>query len=236
MIITKPPTSLHPKELDNQRSLIMINAVPIISASASVLNSAFKVTGLAFQLHGVPDEIRHALELINGVEGDINDARRFLRENEETVDDQLRKRVNKAIDAAERARIAIGKTVEACRVDMDGAEDNASSSSTHRRKKTVAIHHRLTWVLRDRESFKSKERNLEYAHSALLACISEMNLLAKLLPQQPQPASSKSDPEDPILRDFLSNSKAQTSKVFFDLEETLGMYPLLYYVTLMLTL
>lgn len=190
----------------------------IATASLSGLNSTIKFIEFAYKVQGVPEEVKQSLELINRVEGDINEARRLLREKHDILDEGLRQRVIRAIDDAEKSRISIGRTVESCRVDMD------------RKKDSVAMRHRITWVLRDRDAFQTKERNLDYAHKALLHCISEINLLSgisrlQLQPQPQPPPAYRCDPDDEDLEEFLS-PRARRARSLLEMKDSPGIHHL----------
>lgn len=56
-----------------------------------------------------------------------------------------------------------GRTIETCRVDM--AQNSGGVNAAHRFK----------WVLKDHQAFLTRERNLNYCHTAILHCITDMN-------------------------------------------------------------
>jgi hypothetical protein len=136
----------------------------VIGLVASSINASIRLAEFGLHFADVSNETRQFLINIQLVNQKINTARRLRRVKSGYLDPHTKTDVDNDIDTAERVLKLIGESIEKCRVDLDVNE-------------SVRAHNRLKWLMKDYQSFCSKERTLSNSLQALICSISQMSLI-----------------------------------------------------------
>jgi hypothetical protein len=131
---------------------------------ASSINASIRLAEFGLHFADVSNETRQFLINIQLVNQKINTARRLRRVKSGYLDPHTKTDVDNDIDTAERVLKLIGESIEKCRVDLDVNE-------------SVRAHNRLKWLMKDYQSFCSKERTLSNSLQALICSINQMSLI-----------------------------------------------------------
>jgi hypothetical protein len=131
---------------------------------ASGINACIRLAEFGLHFADVSNETRQFLINIQLVDQKINTARRLRRVKSGYLDSHTKADVDNDIDTAERVLKLIGESIEKCRVDLDVSE-------------SVRAHTRLKWLMKDYQSFCSKERTLSNSLQALICSINQMSLI-----------------------------------------------------------
>jgi hypothetical protein len=134
----------------------------ILGVVSSSIIASLRLAEFGVHFADVSNETRQFLINIELVGQKINTARRLRRVKSGYLDPHTKKDVDNDIDTAERVLKLIGESIEKCRVDLDVNE-------------SVRAHNRLKWLLKDYQSFCSKERTLSNSLQALICSISLMS-------------------------------------------------------------
>jgi len=131
---------------------------------ASSINASLRLAEFGLHFADVSNETRQFLINIQVVDQKINTARRLRRVKSGYLDPHTKTDVDNDIATAERVLELIGESIEKCRVDLDVNE-------------SVRAHNRLKWLMKDYQSFCSKERTLSNSLQALICSINQMSLV-----------------------------------------------------------
>jgi hypothetical protein len=139
-------------------------ATAIVGLVASSVNACLRLAEFGLHFADVSNETRQFLINIQLVDQKINTARRLRRVKSGYLDPHTKTDVDNDINTADRVLHLIGESIEKCRVDLDVNE-------------SVRAHNRLKWLLKDYQSFCSKERTLSNSLQALICSINQMSLV-----------------------------------------------------------
>lgn len=139
-------------------------ASAIVSLIASSINASLRLAEFGLHFADVSSETRQFLINIQLVDQKVNTARRLRRIKSGYLDTHTKTDVDNDIDTAVRVLQLIGESIEKCRVDLEVNE-------------SVRAHNRLKWLMKDYQSFCSKERTLSNSLQTLICSINQMSLI-----------------------------------------------------------
>ena len=149
----------------------------IITGTLAVANGTFTLATSFWKLRSVDNDLKICLRLLGMITQDINEARQLRNRKRKCMSKGLLARTERAIEELDAAAKAIGKMLEASRVQKAV-------------KNSISIATRFAWVFDGKENFLAEQWAVNAAHSRLLQVITSMDALPDAQTDSPAPLAT----------------------------------------------